>query len=46
LSLVANQMIDAKQFVTHCFALNDIDAAYDTFARAGDTGALKVALKR
>jgi alcohol dehydrogenase len=46
LSLVANQMIDAKQFVTHRFALNDIDAAYDTFARAGDTGALKVALKR
>jgi alcohol dehydrogenase len=46
LSLVANQMIDAKQFVTHRFDLNDIDAAYDTFARAGDTGALKVALKR
>jgi alcohol dehydrogenase len=46
LSLVANQMIDAKQFVTHRFELNDIDAAYDTFARAGDTGALKVALKR
>jgi alcohol dehydrogenase len=46
LSLVANQMVDAKQFVTHRFELNDIDAAYDTFARAGDTGALKVALKR
>jgi alcohol dehydrogenase len=46
LSLVANQMIDAKQFVTHRFELNDIVAAYDTFARAGDTGALKVALKR
>jgi alcohol dehydrogenase len=46
LSLVANQMIDAKQFVTHRFELNDIVAAYDTFARASDTGALKVALKR
>jgi alcohol dehydrogenase len=46
LSLVANQMIDAKQFVTHRFDLGDIDVAYDTFARAGETGALKVALKR
>jgi alcohol dehydrogenase len=38
--------VDARKFVTHHFALDDFEAAYDTFARAGDTGALKVVLSR
>jgi alcohol dehydrogenase len=46
LSLVAAQHIDATQFVTHRFGLDDFMTAYDVFSRAGDTGALKVALSR
>ncbi len=46
LRLVASRQIDAGAFVTHRFALDDIVSAYDTFARAGETGALKVALSR
>ncbi len=37
---------DAGQFVTHHFAMADFMEAYDVFARAGDTGALKVVLTR
>jgi hypothetical protein len=33
-------------FVTHRFALADAVAAYEVFAAAATTGALKVALKR
>jgi alcohol dehydrogenase len=44
LRLVASGDIDASRFVTHTFALDDCMAAYDTFARAADTGALKVVL--
>jgi alcohol dehydrogenase len=36
--------LDVARFVTHHFALGDMVAAYDTFARAADTGALKVVL--
>jgi alcohol dehydrogenase len=36
--------LDVARFVTHHFALDDMMAAYDTFARAADTGALKVVL--
>jgi alcohol dehydrogenase len=32
--------------VTHHFALDDFAEAYDVFARAGETGALKVVLSR
>jgi len=46
LKLVASRQIDASHFVTHHFALEDIIAAYDVFARAADTGALKVVLTR
>jgi len=36
--------VDPGRFVTHHFAMSDFEAAYDTFARAGETGALKVVL--
>jgi alcohol dehydrogenase len=46
LKLVATHQIDAAKFITHRFALDDMIAAYDTFARAGETGALKVLLTK
>jgi len=44
--LVTSGQIDAKRFVTHHFDMDDFDEAYDVFARAADTGALKVVLSR
>jgi alcohol dehydrogenase len=44
--LVASRQIDARKFITHHFALGEFPEAYDVFARAGDTGALKVVLSR
>ena len=44
--LVASGQIDAKRFITHRFGLDEFEAAYDVFARAADTGALKVVLSR
>jgi alcohol dehydrogenase len=41
-----SHQIDAGRFVTHHFTLDQFEAAYDVFARAGDTGALKVVLTR
>jgi alcohol dehydrogenase len=41
LRLVGHQL-DVGRFVTHHFAMDEFMAAYDTFARAADTGALKV----
>jgi alcohol dehydrogenase len=46
LRLIASQHIDAGQFITHHFALDEFDKAYDVFARAAETGALKVVLSR
>ena len=46
LRLLTSHRIDAKRFITHHFALNDIIDAYDVFSRAGETGALKVVLSR
>ncbi len=46
LRLLTTHQIDSGQFVTHHFALNDFMEAYDVFARAGETGALKVVLSR
>jgi alcohol dehydrogenase len=43
LRLIGNQL-DVGRFVTHHFPMGDFEAAYDTFARAADTGALKVVL--
>lgn len=44
LRLLASQQIDPHKFVTHRYELADIADAYDVFARASETGALKVVL--
>jgi alcohol dehydrogenase len=46
LRLIIAGQVDARRFVTHRFALDDMMAGYDIFARAADTGALKVVLSR
>ncbi len=43
-SLFASHQLDTSAMITHRFGLNDIDAAYDVFSRAAETGALKVLL--
>jgi alcohol dehydrogenase len=42
--LVGSGQLDAKRFITHRFGLDEFEEAYDVFARAADTGALKVVL--
>ncbi|PRE80706.1 zinc-dependent alcohol dehydrogenase family protein [Burkholderia gladioli] len=37
--------LDPKQLITHRFTLDDVTSAYDTFARAADTHALKVIIE-
>ena len=37
---------NAARFVTHHFGMDEFMKAYDVFARAGETGALKVVLTR
>ncbi len=44
LRLVASGQVAAGQFVTHRFGFDEFDEAYDVFARASETGALKVVL--
>ena len=46
LRLAQNRQLDVDQFVTHHFRLDQFVEAYDVFARAGETGALKVVLTR
>ncbi len=46
LRLVSSHQLDAAQFVTHHFKFDQFEDAYDTFARASDTKALKVVLTR
>jgi alcohol dehydrogenase len=46
LRMLATGQLDAARFVTHRFDLGDVEAAYDTFSRPQETGALKVALFR
>jgi alcohol dehydrogenase len=46
LRLTQGHQIDAGRFVTHHFTLDQFEEAYDVFARAADTGALKVVLTR
>ena len=44
LDLVESKKLDVADFVTHRFKLEEIIDAYETFATAGKTGALKVVL--
>jgi alcohol dehydrogenase len=46
LRLTETGQLDASKFVTHRFAIDQFMDAYDVFARAADTGALKVVLNR
>src|SRR4249920_1665129 len=46
LRLAQGELVDAGKFVTHHFHLDQFDEAYDVFARASETGALKVVLTR
>jgi alcohol dehydrogenase len=46
LKLLEGHQFDASRFVTHHFTLDEFEKAYDVFARAGDTGALKVVMHR
>ena len=46
LKLLAGHQLDASPFATHNFALDEFEQAYDVFARAADTGALKVVVHR
>ncbi len=44
--LVATGQLAADRFVTHRFSMDDFDEAYDVFADAASSGALKVVLTR
>jgi alcohol dehydrogenase len=46
LGLVATRQIESARLITHHFAMGEFLQAYDVFARAGETGALKVVLNR
>ena len=46
LRMMAAGRFDTSAFITHRFALDEMQDAYDVFSRAADTGALKVALLR
>lgn len=46
LRLLAGRQLDAGRFVTHRFGLDDFPKAYEVFADAAHTGALKVVLTR
>ena len=45
LKLIVEGRLDATPFATHRFPLEETMAAYDTFAAAAETGALKVVLE-
>ncbi len=44
LRLTIGGQLDAARFVTHHFTMSEMMKAYDTFAHAADTGALKVVI--
>ncbi len=46
IDLVASGRLDTESLITHRFALEDFDTAYDVFGRPSETGALKVLLTR
>ena len=43
--MIASGRLDATPFATHRFALDETLEAYDTFAAAAETDALKVVLE-
>ena len=45
LRLIISGRLDPSLFATHHYALEDTMAAYDTFADAANTGALKIVLQ-
>ena len=46
LRLAQSGQLDVERFATHHFPLDQFEEAYEVFARAGETGALKVVLTR
>jgi alcohol dehydrogenase len=46
LRLLEGHQLDADRFVTHRFALDEFERAYDVFSDAANSGALKVSLTR
>jgi alcohol dehydrogenase len=46
LKLIRSGQLDVGGFVTHRYPMDEFLEAYDTFSRAGETGALKVVLTR
>jgi alcohol dehydrogenase len=46
LRMLASGRLDATRFITHRFGVQDMEQAYDVFARPQQTGALKVVLHR
>ncbi len=46
LKLVAQGKLSPERFVSHHFTFDSIIDAYDTFGRAAETKALKVAITR
>lgn len=44
LRLAQGDLLDVDRFITHRFPMAQFDEAYDVFARAGETGALKIVL--
>lgn len=45
LNIIQSKKIDPKVLITHRFTLDQMMDAYDTFAHAADTGALKVVIE-
>jgi alcohol dehydrogenase len=46
LKLLVSKQIDAQRFITHRFGFDEFMHAYDVYANAAETGALKVVLNR
>ena len=46
LKLVTSRQLEVDEFITHRFSLDQFMEAYDIFARAATTGALKVVLTK
>lgn len=44
IGLVASHQLDTSPMITHRFALDEFETAYDVFSRPAETGALKVLL--